>query len=88
MESVRSIDREALEDALALGQFSCSRCQIKFHGMCGKIGQANPKTAIVTCPSCKTRIKHALPFRVEIIKQVSSQQIGDRIEDDSEGNEK
>lgn len=80
---VKSNDKEALEDALALGMFSCSSCRTKFHGMCGKIGQANPHSAVVTCPSCHQRIKHPLPFKVSVVKQTDSYgQVGERIDDD------
>ena len=82
---VKSDDKEALEDALALGMFSCSSCRNKFHGMCGKIGQANPHSAVVTCPNCHKRIKHALPFKVSIVKQADNYgQVGERIDDDKD----
>ena len=83
VDEVKSNDKDALEDALALGLFGCSDCKVKFHGMCGKIGQANPKTAIVTCPNCHSRIKHPLPFKVKIVKQQKTlDQVGERIDDD------
>lgn len=56
--------------------------------MCGKIGQANPRNAIVTCPNCHQRIKHPLPFRVKIIKKENFRgQVGDRIEEDISNHE-
>ena len=83
VEEVKSNDQEALEDALSLGQFGCDSCKIKFHGMCGKIGQANPQSAIVTCPKCRKRIKHQLPFTVVVVKKESTNdQVGDRIDKD------
>lgn len=82
-ETVKSSDQEEMNNALSLSEFGCSRCRIKFHGSCGKIGQANPKVATITCPKCNTRIQHPLPFTVQIVKQTGAeQQIGERIEDD------
>lgn len=84
VEEVKSNDRDGLEDALSLGMFSCSKCKIKFHGMCGKIGQANPKSAVVTCPNCHQRIKHPLPFKVQIIEKTGGPgQFGDRVDNDT-----
>ncbi|MEC9094666.1 MAG: hypothetical protein VX438_18295 [Planctomycetota bacterium] len=83
VDSVKSDDKEALENALYLGQFDCTRCKIKFHGMCGKIGQANPKTAIVTCPKCHEQIKHPLPFKVVVVKEKPTfESFGNRIDEE------
>lgn len=82
VESVKSNDSDAMQDALALSQFGCGNCGIKFHGMCGKIGQANPKSATVTCPRCNRRIKHELPFDVEKVEGKTTKQIGDRVDDE------
>lgn len=82
VESVKSNDSDAMQDALALSEFGCGNCGIKFHGTCGKIGQANPKSAIVTCPRCNRRIKHELPFDVEKVEGKTTKQIGDRIDDE------
>jgi len=82
VESVKSNDSDAMQDALALSQFGCGSCGVKFHGMCGKIGQANPRSAIVTCPRCNRRIKHELPFQVEKVESTATKQIGDRVDDE------
>jgi len=79
--TVVSSDRESMQDALALGEFGCPDCGIQFHGMCGKVGQANPKYAIVTCPRCHRRIRHALPFDVKIAPHKHEKQIGDRLDE-------
>lgn len=77
-QSVDSSDQDSLRDALALSEFKCKECSVKFHGMCGKVGQANPQNATVTCPVCYQRIKHSLPFKVKLVKKMSAPQVGDR----------
>ena len=70
-EEVDLSDRTAIEIGVAEGRFVCPKCNVSYHGKCGRVGRVNPKSATTTCPKCGTVVKSALPFK--LVKRKSTQ---------------